>query len=138
MPRIHIIGLILGLHLLLDGNEVQVDANGDVVVAPGVHHWAVIDAQDEEVASGDVTVDACTTSEPTPTPTPTATPTGGVGGETFTPTNTPPPTDALDSTGNTPGGDSWRLVFLAMAGVLAAVLLLTPAESLTRRGKKDR
>jgi hypothetical protein len=88
---------------------------------------------------------ATPTEEPTPTPTGSAggetftpTPSGGVGGETFTPTNTPPPTDALASTGSTPGGDSWRLVFLAMAGLLAAVLLLTPAEALTRRGKKDR
>ena len=33
-------------------------------------------------------------------------------------------------------GESWRLILLAMAGLLAATLLLTPAESVARR--KDR
>jgi hypothetical protein len=81
------------------------------------------------------------TEEPTPTPTPegsvaptestpptdapTATPTGDVGGATGTPATTLPPTDALDGTSSP--GESWRLIVLAMAGILAAALLLTPA-----------
>jgi hypothetical protein len=33
----------------------------------------------------------------------------------------------------TTSGDSWRLILLALAGVLATTLLLTPAESVIRR-----
>jgi hypothetical protein len=42
------------------------------------------------------------------------------------PTVTPPPTDALPISG-TPGGDSWRIALLGLAGLLATILLLTPA-----------
>ena len=83
------------------------------------------------------------TPDPTPTPTPvatetatpdpTATPDGGVGGATGTPGVTLPPTDTALTNGGTPAGDSWRLIVLAMAGVLAAALLLTPATSVVRR-----
>ena len=46
---------------------------------------------------------------------------------------TPPPTDTLGIAGGT-GSDSWRIVILAMAGLLAAILLFTPAEkAVTRR-----
>ncbi len=38
---------------------------------------------------------------------------------------TPPPTDALGTTGQA-SGDSWRIAFLAIAGLLATLLLLTP------------
>jgi hypothetical protein len=43
-----------------------------------------------------------------------------------------PPTDALSAGSQVPGGESWRLVLLAMAGILATTLLLTPAKG---RGK---
>jgi hypothetical protein len=39
-----------------------------------------------------------------------------------------PPTDSLSGGSQAPSGESWRLVLLAMAGILAATLLLTPAE----------
>ena len=49
---------------------------------------------------------------------------------------TAPPTDSLSGGSQAPNSDSWRLILLAMAGILAAVLLLTPAERPVRR--KDR
>jgi hypothetical protein len=76
----------------------------------------------------------------TPTPTPTATPTGGVGGATATPqaTRTLPPTSTIDSTGSGQSGDGWRMILLAMAGVLAAALLLTPAGAVVRKDDASR
>ncbi|MGK2849574.1 MAG: hypothetical protein ACSLFN_01470, partial [Candidatus Limnocylindrales bacterium] len=73
----------------------------------------------------------------TGTPTPTETPTGGVEGATGTPSVTLPPTDTLGA-GAAPSGDSWRMILLAMAGLLAAALLLTPATNVTAAEKKDR
>ncbi len=64
-------------------------------------------------------------------------PTGGVGGATGTPDVpgvTLPPTDTLGTATTAPAGDSWRLILLAMAGVMAAALLLTPARAV---GRKD-
>ena len=58
--------------------------------------------------------------------------TGEVEAATATPKVTPPPTDALPLTG-TPGGDSWRIALLAIAGLLATLLLLAPAPSKARR-----
>ncbi len=66
--------------------------------------------------------------------TPDAQPTGGVGGATGTPSITLPPTDTIGVTGTTASaGDSWRLILLAMAGLLGATLLLTPARAAERR-----
>ena len=81
------------------------------------------------------------TPEVTPTPTPEVTPTptpavsGGVGGATGTPAvsagTTLPPTDGMG--GSSGGlGESWRLVLLAVAVVLAATLLLTPKRAVIR------
>ena len=63
----------------------------------------------------------------------------GVGGATGTPPaattgTTLPPTDTLGDAGAAPGSDAWRLVLLALAGTLAAALLLTPARAV----RKDR
>ena len=77
---------------------------------------------------------------PTPAPTPTPTPEGGVGGATATPPpaatagTTLPPTDTLGEVAPATGGDNWRIVLLALAGILATALLLTPA----RAFRKDR
>ncbi|MFL5778936.1 MAG: hypothetical protein ACJ761_08345, partial [Chloroflexota bacterium] len=94
------------------------------------------------------------TGTPTATPTeaatatPTATPTGGTGGATPTPTspggnvggatgtphvgNTLPPTDTAGTT--TPAGtDTWRILMIALAGLLASLLVLTPAPARRRR-----
>lgn len=60
-----------------------------------------------------------------PSDPPSVPPSGGVGGATGTPAVTLPPTDGTD--GNAAGlGEGWRLVLLAIAGSLAAVLLLSP------------
>jgi hypothetical protein len=44
-----------------------------------------------------------------------------------------PPTDSLTGIGQSSSGDSWRLIVLAMAGILAATLLLTPTEASRKR-----
>ena len=69
-----------------------------------------------------------------------ACPDGGVGGRDRDallapgqPGVTLPPTDALDGAGSAAPGDSWRIVLLAMAGLLAAALILTPATAVTRK-----
>jgi hypothetical protein len=85
------------------------------------------------------------TTAPTPTPTPTVAPTptedpvpsGGVGGETATPGRTLPPTDVLSS-GDRPGGEGWRMVLVALAGLLATILLVTPAKAVVRTQDRDR
>ncbi len=83
------------------------------------------------------------TLAPTPTP-PAPTPTGGVGGATGTPAPaatadpTLPSTSTLDGTGSGPASDGWRLILLALAGVLAAALLLTPARAVVRKDDASR
>ena len=70
---------------------------------------------------------------PTPTPTPTPSPTGEVEAATGTAAGgVLPATDTLSGTPAAPPNDSWRLILLAMAGLLAVTLLLTPAESVVR------
>jgi hypothetical protein len=54
---------------------------------------------------------------------------------TATPRITPPPTATLPITG-TPGGDSWRIALLAIAGLLATILLLTPATPVRSRRRR--
>jgi hypothetical protein len=87
--------------------------------------------------------------EATPTPetevAPTAAPpepTGEVGGSTGTPAATSkatlPPTDAIDGEPTSPAGDGWRIVLLAVAGVLAATLMLTPARAVVRKDDRTR
>ncbi len=77
----------------------------------------------------------------TPTPTPTPAPTGVVGGATGTP-NVPgvtlPPTDTLSAGPSAPAGDGWRLILLAMAGLMAAALLVTPARVVVRKDETRR
>jgi hypothetical protein len=85
------------------------------------------------------TPDPTPTPIPTPTPTPEATPTptptpvGSVGGVTGTPKVTLPPTDSLGGGSSGPTNDSWRILLVAMAGILASVLVLTPARTGKRR-----
>jgi hypothetical protein len=71
----------------------------------------------------------------TPTPTPKATPTphGGVSGATGTPHLTLPPTDTGIASAAPEGSDSWRIVLLGLAALLAAVLVVTPGRSSIRR-----
>jgi hypothetical protein len=68
-------------------------------------------------------------------------PTGAVGGATGTPgapSVTLPPTDTLSSGTTAPAGDGWRLILLAMAGLLSAGLLVTPAPVVVRRNDRKR
>ncbi len=65
-------------------------------------------------------------------------PGGDVGGATGTPNVTLPPTDTLAAGSSAPSGDSWRLILLAMAGIMAAALLLTPADAVIRRDRRRR
>ncbi len=70
--------------------------------------------------------DASPTPTPTSTPEVTPTPEGSVAAETGTPSTTLPPTDTLTAT--SAANDSWRLLLVAMAGILATVLVLTPSK----------
>jgi hypothetical protein len=63
----------------------------------------------------------------------TVAPTGGVGGATGRPAITLPPTDTLGTTTSAPASDNWRVILLAMAGLMGAALVLTP----TRAVRKD-
>jgi hypothetical protein len=82
--------------------------------------------------------------EATATPVPQATatpapPTGGVGGITGTPKprTTLPPTDTLTGTSpSAPPSQGWRLILLAMAGLLGAALVLTPAQAPARSDRR--
>ncbi len=68
-------------------------------------------------------------------------PTGGVGGATGTPGApglTLPPTDTLSGGTSVPAGDGWRLILLAMAGLMAAALLVTPARVVVRKDDRNR
>ena len=61
----------------------------------------------------------------------TPTPTGAVGGAVGTPAPhvTLPPTDTLSPGPSAPAGDGWRLILLAMAGLMSAALLVTPTRA---------
>jgi hypothetical protein len=86
---------------------------------------------------------APTPTPPGATPSPTPAPTGGVGPATGEPPAatadpTLPSTSTIDGTGTGPTGDGWRIVLLAMAGLLAAALLLTPARAVIRKDDDTR
>ena len=84
------------------------------------------EGENSELSLTIVIVDNTPESQPTPT--------GEVGGAVGTPRATLPATDTLEGTGTTaPAGDSWRLILLAMAGVLTAALMLTPARAVARK-----
>ena len=75
---------------------------------------------------------------PTQTTNPTDPPTGSVEGATATPARTLPSTSTIDGSGNGPMNDGWRVVLLALAGILAAALLLTPATAVVRKDDRRR
>jgi hypothetical protein len=66
----------------------------------------------------------------TPTPTPTPTPTGGVGVETDQPTL--PPTDTISAPSG-PSDGAFQRALIVLAGLLAGILVLTPAGPLVSR-----
>ena len=59
-------------------------------------------------------------------------PEDSVGGETETPANTLPPTDTFGGAA-TPTNESWRIMLVVMAGLLASVMILTPKRASRRR-----
>ena len=91
--------------------------------------------EDEEDLSLTIVIVDNTPQEDSVQPTEKPKPTGDVGGAVGTPRPraTLPATDTLDGSSTSPAGDSWRIVLLAMAGVLTAMLMLTPARSVVRR-----
>jgi hypothetical protein len=73
--------------------------------------------------------------EPSEEPSESVEPTGSVEAATDEPTVTVPPTDTVTGTSG-PINDNWKLILLAFAGVLAATLLMLPAEKATSRTKR--
>ena len=67
-----------------------------------------------------------------PSTQPSSQPSGSVLGATGTPQITPPPTDALSGQGGSTGS-SLPLVLLAVAGLAASLIVLTPAKARKRR-----
>lgn len=65
-------------------------------------------------------------------------PTGSQLGETGTPEITLPPTDTVTGANDAGASQGWRLVILAMAGLIAAALLLTPARLLISTDERRR
>ncbi|HET9084131.1 MAG TPA: hypothetical protein VFN41_06965, partial [Candidatus Limnocylindrales bacterium] len=56
---------------------------------------------------------------------------------TATAARTLPTTSTIDGS-NGPMNDGWRVVLLALAGILAAALLLTPATAVVRKDDRRR
>ena len=59
-------------------------------------------------------------------------PEDSVQGETATPEITLPPTDAFGGPA-APTNESWRIMLVVMAGILASVLILTPSPAIRRK-----
>jgi hypothetical protein len=90
--------------------------------------------QDEEDLSLTIVI-VDNTPEESVQPTDRPNPTGDVGGAVGTPRPraTLPATDTLDGVTTSSGGDSWRIVLLGMAGLLTAMLMLTPTRTVARK-----
>jgi hypothetical protein len=67
-----------------------------------------------------------------PSASPSSSPSGSVLSETGTPQLTPPPTDTTAGPSNT-SGSGWELLLLAIAGMVASIVVLTPATARKRR-----
>jgi hypothetical protein len=59
-------------------------------------------------------------------------PEDSVGGETATPEITLPPTDAFGGP-QAPSNESWRIMLVVLAGILASALILTPSPATRRK-----
>jgi hypothetical protein len=59
-------------------------------------------------------------------------PEDSVGGETATPKVTLPPTDTFGGP-QAPSNESWRIMLVVMAGILASALILTPSPATRRK-----
>jgi hypothetical protein len=69
------VGVLLLLHVKIDGTEVHPDAQGDVIVQPGLRHWQIFAPDGVTLlASGDIFCPECSPrNQPLP-PTSTETP----------------------------------------------------------------
>jgi hypothetical protein len=59
-------------------------------------------------------------------------PEDSVGGGTGTPTITLPPTDTFAGPA-APANESWRIMLVVLAGILASVLIMTPSRTASRK-----
>ena len=97
-----------------------------------------LDDQEQAVCVTDDDQATVTVAPPTAPPTtppttpPTPTPFQSVGAATGTPVVTAPPTDAFGDPSR-PSSESWRILLIALAGLLASLLVLTPATAKRRR-----
>ena len=64
---------------------------------------------------------------------PPCVPENSVGGATETPAITLPPTDTFGSGWMAPANDSWRILLVVLAGIIASVLIPTPSPATRRR-----
>jgi uncharacterized repeat protein (TIGR01451 family) len=95
----------------------------NTAVASGFFGETEVTAEDQAV----VTVADATPVPPTTPATASPTlPVQSILAATGTPGVTVPPTDGLGGTAPGPSRDAWRLLLVAMAGLLASILLLTP------------
>ena len=125
------------------GTPIACPSEQPTATASGSHHQCgcptpSASASDEESSSptDSATPSASASDEESSSPSDEATPSdGGVDAATGTPTITLPPTDSL-SGGSGNGSGGVPIAVLAMAGLLAAVLLMTPATAGLRRGKR--
>ena len=101
----------------------------NIVVASGTSGETTV--SDDDTAT--VTVLPPTPVPPTPTPVPpTVAPTQSLLAATGTPVVTAPPTDAF-SDPTRPTNESWRILLIGLAGLLASLLVLTPAPATRRK-----
>jgi hypothetical protein len=72
-----------------------------------------------------------TSPSDSPSTSPSSSPSGSVEAETGTPNITPPPTDTTTPNGGA-SGTGWQVILLVSAGLIASLLVLTPAKSRRR------
>ena len=115
--------------VLITPGGLVIDADGTFPLAPG--NYVAVGRVAGEVVTDEVafTIEACPVATPTPTPTPE----DSVGGGTGTPAITLPPTDTFGSGPMAPANDSWRILLVVLAGILASALILTPSPATRRR-----
>jgi hypothetical protein len=110
--RLRFVGLLLLMHVFIDGQEVVPDENGEVTVTPGLRHVQVLAPDGETVLlEGDVFCPTCTlTTLDTPPP--------GV--------NTLPPTDVIASQESGQAVPALPIVLMLLGVVGLAALSVAP------------
>jgi hypothetical protein len=90
-------------------------------------------ASPSESPSTSPSTEPSTSPSSDPSSSPSSKPSGSVLGETGVPHITPPPTDTTTATSSSNSGTGWQLILLAIAGMVAALVTLTPAGARKRR-----